>query len=135
MRWVGWLLAMILAAAWFASELPSQGRSGPSQQELQWRRTRLGWAHIRQLHPPQSLRAPLLHPALVATAQVVLCVAALVALGPRPGCRSARSRAWSTNPEDEGGTLHCFERFSRLHGVSRGESGPACTETAERGHQ
>lgn len=78
MRWVGWLLLVLIAVTWVASEIPawtSQSGAHPSS----WRRTCNGWEQAASWMPQRERYQPTLHPIIVALLQMLLASAALVA--------------------------------------------------------
>jgi hypothetical protein len=79
MRWIGWLLLLLVVVAWVASELPSPGIVAEVDDTPLWRRTRSGWEHVSGLFPVHP-RQPALHPGVVAAAELLLSMAALIAL-------------------------------------------------------
>ncbi len=89
----GWLLACLIAVVWLERELPRPDMSLPSHYDLSWRRTCDGWERLRHLTPPPDPHHPALHPGVVAAAQVLVSLLALVVGGPaKPGVERNRRR-------------------------------------------
>ena len=80
MRWLGWLLALLVTGAWILSQIPYRAAAPNTPAETQWRRTRRGWEHVSRLSPGPPHVEPALHPGLVAAAEILVSVVALVAL-------------------------------------------------------
>lgn len=77
MRWIGWLLLVLIAVTWVASEIP--GWPSSDAQLSSWRRTCDGWEQATRWMPRTELCQPTLHPIIVALLQMFLAGAALVA--------------------------------------------------------
>lgn len=76
MRWVGWILALILAVGWLASEIPPYRTSVPIRGESPRAHAQV----IRgQAHSSFLQQQPRLHPLVVALEQVLLSLLALIA--------------------------------------------------------
>lgn len=83
MRWVGWLLAILLCGLWFASERPfggTQSGKSPGKCPPEWRNTET----VVRVSPA---REPSLHPWVVAAEQALLSLLALAAF---PAHRATR---------------------------------------------
>ena len=79
MRWIGWLLLLLVAVGWLAAEVPLSGTPPATGLQTDWRRTRDGWQRMNWLSEEVPLRRPALHPGLVALFVLLLSVTALVA--------------------------------------------------------
>ena len=87
MRSIGWLVVLLLAAGWLASEIPLTDAPAVSQDGPDgWRRTRFGWQQRTWSTPEAPVRRPALHPAVVGLLELLLSVLALVAF-PARTCR------------------------------------------------
>lgn len=76
-RWIGWILVVLLAVSWLAVELPPLVASKPLNDQGLWRRTRSGWERADWLLP-QPAPSPLgMHPANLALLQVIASVGGL----------------------------------------------------------
>jgi hypothetical protein len=85
MRWLGWLLVLLILIGWAASELPPPGETRQPERPIDcWRRTRDGWERASWLLPPVTAHRPSLHPAVVGLFEMLLSIAALLALSPGP---------------------------------------------------
>lgn len=82
MRGAGWLVAVLLAVGWFASEVPVRPRVASSGPLSTWRRTAEGWETATWLVADVPARWPSLHPGVVAAMELLLVLTALVAFGP-----------------------------------------------------
>jgi hypothetical protein len=95
MRTIGWSLLILLAVAWLASEVAPAGNRTDGKVTTAWRRTRDGWERPGWLTSSTRSCRPTLHPTVVALAEILLAVAALVALSetkdrqPRPAPKPA----------------------------------------------
>jgi hypothetical protein len=79
MRWVGWLLAILLCGLWVASEIPrggTQSGKSPGRCAPEWRKI-----DAEASVPPA--REPSLHPWVVAAEQALLSLLALAAFPAR----------------------------------------------------
>jgi hypothetical protein len=61
---IGWILAILLAFGWLASEIPLQNASSDDQSSVQtcWRRTVDGWENTSQWTFYYNTHRPALHP-------------------------------------------------------------------------
>jgi hypothetical protein len=91
MRSVGWIAALVLAGAWFLSDLPSPGIMADPPPPA-WRRTGEGWVHFTRVLPPSHTRQPGLHPALVAILEILISSASLLAFSGRGGIETKEVR-------------------------------------------
>ena len=69
MRWVGWILVVLLAVAWLAVELPPLVASKPPNDQGLWRRTRNGWERADWLLPQPAPPPFGVHPAGLSNAE------------------------------------------------------------------
>jgi hypothetical protein len=76
-RWVGWILVVLLAVAWLAVELPPLVASKPPNDQGLWRRTRNGWERADWLLPQPAPPPFGVHPAGLALLQVIASVGGL----------------------------------------------------------
>ncbi len=83
MRWIGWIFALLLLVGWVAAELPPVVSPAESMNPDIWRRTRDGWEYAEWLCPEPAPTPLWLHPAVLATFQIVVSVAGLQALSHR----------------------------------------------------
>jgi len=84
MRWIGWLLAVLLGVLWVASELP-RNPVKPSELPPSYRPLRRG--SDAALHGLPS-REPSLHPWVIAAEQAMVSLLALAVLPARRGSLS-----------------------------------------------
>ena len=80
MRWIGWLLLLLVGLAWVAAEVPLHGDSPAPRCEPVWRRTVDGWEKVTWWSDePEVVRhCPTLHPMVVALLQMFLALGALI---------------------------------------------------------
>ncbi|HUT90892.1 MAG TPA: hypothetical protein VMY37_15415 [Thermoguttaceae bacterium] len=80
MRRLGWLLVLLAAVGWLATEvrLP-ETPAAPDRPLDSWRRTPDGWQRATWLAPQTPIRRPALHPVVVGLLELLVCLAALVA--------------------------------------------------------
>ncbi len=83
MRWIGWILAALLMVGWVAAELPPVVSPAESMNPDVWRRTRDGWEQAEWLRPTPATAPLWLHPAVLATFQIVVSLAGFQALSRR----------------------------------------------------
>ena len=84
MRWIGWLVVILLAAGWLASEIRLPGEPALLQGGSDcWRRTRYGWQQPSWSTPEAPVWRPALHPGVVGLLELFLSVSALVAFPTR----------------------------------------------------
>jgi len=82
LRRIGWLLVFVVGLLWLVEELPPSLDSAQPGGDANWRRTRDGWERLDPIAPPAATpSSPTLHPVLLAVAQVLLSLFALVAWG------------------------------------------------------
>lgn len=81
MQRIGWILLLLLALGWLASEVPCQGPAPSAEPATVWRRTRDGWEHKDRVLVAGPPFRPALHPALIAAFEVLLSATAMLALG------------------------------------------------------
>ena len=86
MRWIGWLLAVLLGGLWAASELPPTQPVAISSVPPPLPRS----DSVGSMSPRVPQRAPALHPWVVASEQALLSLLALAALQKGPTSRSLR---------------------------------------------
>lgn len=94
MRTVGLLLIPLAVLAWWGVEAdPTPGRppAPPTMAEARWRRTSTGWETLGEMAPPPPFR-PALDPSLLAAFEVLVSIAALLAL-PSPTTAPAAVKA------------------------------------------
>jgi hypothetical protein len=101
-------LLFVSACGWLACEVPIASQAG-QQFENPWRRTPHGWQKVSYWQPAPPPYRPALHPAVVATLEILLSLIALVAFAPQAGpAASPRQPAPRTDRRD--GVF-----FDRLH--------------------
>jgi len=83
MRWIGWMVAVLLTVGWIAVEVhvAEPARSGLAARD--WRRTRTGWEQPTWSDAHLPVRAPALHPAVVGLLQLFVSLFGLVACSAR----------------------------------------------------
>lgn len=82
MRRTGWLLVFVVGLLWLVEELPPSLDSAQPGCDTDWRRTSDGWERLDPIASPADTScSPALHPVLLAVAQVLLSLFALVAWG------------------------------------------------------
>jgi hypothetical protein len=61
---IGWILAILCAAIWLASEMPLPGdvQSPPAGEETIWRRTVEGWEKVSDWNMAIDKSPPVIHP-------------------------------------------------------------------------
>lgn len=80
MRPWGWLLVLLAAVGWLATEVPLPETPAAADRPLDgWRRTPEGWQRATWLAPQTAVGRPALHPAVVGLFELLVCLAALVA--------------------------------------------------------
>lgn len=79
MRWIAWMVALLLTVGWIAVEVQvaEPARSGLMARD--WRRTRTGWEQPTWSDAHIPVRAPALHPAVVGLLQLFVSLFGLVA--------------------------------------------------------
>lgn len=100
MRSAGWLVALLLALAWWASEVPVRAPLPRHVPDTTWRRTKEGWEHARWLNAEIPPHWPPLHPGIVGALELLLGITALVAF---PANRAAPARKGTPRGTIEGG--------------------------------
>ncbi len=80
MRWIGWILTLLLILGWAASELPLAESSGQPPCQWAWRRTVDGWEQESAVVVRPTNQAPALHPAVVSSLQLLVSLTALIGL-------------------------------------------------------
>jgi hypothetical protein len=77
---IGWILAILFAACWFASELqlPREIQSAPVQENLVWRRTAEGWEKVNDWTFALEKSPPALHPGIFSLLIVTLSLTAAI---------------------------------------------------------
>ena len=107
MRWIGWLLTLLVALGWMASEYgPSRPISAAQPAVDTWRQTQNGWERATWLVPEVPVRKPCLHPCVVGLLELFLSATAMIALATGAGSKRAetsspRTRAsCQTDPAD-----------------------------------
>ena len=78
---IGWLLAILCAACWWASEvrLPGEVQNVPAQDESVWRRTVDGWEKANDWTFAIDNSPPALHPSVLGLLMVTLSLSAGIA--------------------------------------------------------
>ena len=84
MQRIGWIVALLIAAGWIASEIPAGYSDGNAGAASTWRRTVQGWQHRNQVVSSQPLTARPLGPLVVAGLELLLSGLALLAFSPAP---------------------------------------------------
>jgi len=84
LRWIGWILTVLLVLGWAASELPVAESSAPPPCQWAWRRTSDGWEQESAVVVRPIAQRPILHPAVVTALQVLVSLTALVGLSKEP---------------------------------------------------
>lgn len=100
-RWIGWLLLMLVVLGWLAGEVPLAGvpPQGPQEPQDDWRRTASGWEHRSTWTLQTPSAPPAIHPAVFGLLQLSLAWAALIAVSGNPaGSRFRRSAKLSPPP-------------------------------------
>jgi hypothetical protein len=71
---IGWILAILCAVSWFASEirLPGDDQTVPAQEETAWRRTADGWEKATDWTVAIEKSPPALHPGVLGLLMVAL---------------------------------------------------------------
>ena len=74
MQKIGWILAILCAVSWFASEirLPGDDQTVPVQEETAWRRTADGWEKATDWTVAIEKSPPALHPGVLGLLMVAL---------------------------------------------------------------
>ncbi|MEX0714378.1 MAG: hypothetical protein WD278_18725 [Pirellulales bacterium] len=108
MRGAVWLLLFVSACGWLACEVPIASQAG-QQFENPWRRTPHGWQKVSYWQPPPPYR-PALHPAVVATLEILLSLIALVAFAPQAGPAASPTQPAPRTTDRRDGVF-----FDRLH--------------------
>ena len=74
MQKIGWILAVLCAVCWVASDinLPGEAPAVPSQNELVWRRTADGWENVNDWTFAVEKSPPILHPGVMALLMLML---------------------------------------------------------------
>ncbi|MEN6496007.1 MAG: hypothetical protein ABFD16_17125 [Thermoguttaceae bacterium] len=83
MRWIGWMVALLLTLGWIAVEVDVAEPARPRLAASDWRRTRVGWEQPTWLDAHIPARAPALHPAVVGLLELFLSLFGLVAFAAR----------------------------------------------------
>ena len=97
MRPIGWLSLVLLGLGWLASEVPLAETQQERQVETGWRRTVDGWEHSSRWTSDGRICRPALHPSVVGLSQLLLALAALIALSKDRD--PARDR-WTRGPQN-----------------------------------
>lgn len=89
LRWIGWILALLLLVGWIATDLPPLVSPAESMTTDLWRRTRNGWERAEWLLPETAPTPLWLHPGVLATLQIAASVTAFTLFcrglhGPKP---------------------------------------------------
>lgn len=79
MRWVGWLVFLLLALGWLAAEMPL-GSTRPNQTLGAWRRTVDGWERPDWAMLRGEVHRPPLHPLVVGLLEGLLVCIGLIGL-------------------------------------------------------
>jgi len=84
-RYIAWLVVLLVAVGWSAAEMPLADPPSPRSADPEWRRTTEGWMKVGPAgaaaltRPQPELRAePAVHPSLVAAFLLSLAVSALL---------------------------------------------------------
>lgn len=80
MRPVLWMVAILLAVGYVASEIRLPQSDEPTTVDTCWRRTENGWMRATWLAPAAPVQHPSLHPCVVGSLQLLLSTLALVAI-------------------------------------------------------
>ena len=80
MRWIGWLLLILVGLAWAAAEVPLRGDSPEPRGEPVWRRTVDGWERVTWWsdEPEVCRHRPTPHPIVAAPLQMFLALGVLI---------------------------------------------------------
>lgn len=78
MRWIGWIVALLMTVGWVATELPVAEPLQAGLANTDWRRTRDGWQQPTWLGASIPAREPALHPGVVGMFQMLVSLMALV---------------------------------------------------------
>lgn len=78
---IGWILAILCAVSWWASEvrLPGDLRNVPPQEEIVWRRTVDGWEKVDDWTFAIENSPPALHPGVLGLLMLTLSLTVGVA--------------------------------------------------------
>ena len=82
MRSAGWFVVFLVAGIWGASLLPAPQTPSPAGGGMHWRYTSAGWERVERVLAPPAPHRPRLHPAVLAAAQLLASLMALVAAEP-----------------------------------------------------
>ena len=91
MQRIGWIVALLIAAGWVASEIPANPSDGHNAVASAWRRTSEGWQQHSQVAPSRPRTPPPLSPLVVAGLELLLAGMALLAFSPEPSALRCRS--------------------------------------------
>jgi hypothetical protein len=71
---IGWILAILCAVSWLASEirLPGDVENVPAREEVAWRRTAAGWEKANEWTYSLDKSPPALHPGVMGLLMVTL---------------------------------------------------------------
>ena len=86
MHRLAWLLLLVGALAWLASQIPSSGQGeAPLSAATVWRRTTDGWERLPARPAPTACPTPrrCLHPLIVAMLEILIVAVLPVTNGPR----------------------------------------------------
>lgn len=92
MRWIPIIALVLIASASAACLLPTRHASVDDARQLDWVHTRDGWEPRIGWEPAPVPYEPSIHPAVVATGEVLLSLIALIAFPGRARCPSPPSR-------------------------------------------
>jgi hypothetical protein len=81
LRRVGWIVTGLVGLVWLIEELPAPKSSPQPGCATSWRRTNDGWERLETIVPPSTPSCPALHPSVLASAQALLSLLALIAWG------------------------------------------------------
>ena len=89
MRWIGWIVTLLMTVGWAAAEMPVDERPRAGLANTDWRRTCDGWERPTWFDASIPTHQPTLHPGVVGMLQLLVSLLALVAF---PAFRSSRGR-------------------------------------------
>lgn len=93
MRPILWMVAILLAVGFLASEIRLPQADQATTIETPWRRTEKGWMRATWLAPAARVEQPTLHPCVVGSLELLLSALALVAIPIRSKARPAHFSA------------------------------------------
>jgi hypothetical protein len=78
---IGWILAILCAVSWLASEinLPGNTQNSAAQEETAWRRTADGWENVNDWAFPIEISPPALHPCVMSLLMVAISLSVAIA--------------------------------------------------------